>query len=631
LTKAKTLPGQLSMFAPILTDAESKWRPPEVLPQLDAHQWIWADTESTGLDLQRDRAIGYSYYLADGTRGYVPKGHSGGGNLDGNLVDRWLKKEWAGKDIVLLNAKHDYRMAKNDGIDFEALGCRIHDVSFQAALLDETRHRFNLDQLLMDVLGRHKDSSLKRDEKAHIAEMPAAMVGPYAEQDAQDVHDLDMAMRFGTNSKLTNSIQSDDLNRVLDLEDSIIYAVCEMEKNGVLIDRPKLERWVKEAEQRFSDIILELYRRVKFRVNPNSGDDMAQLFKYHGLQHPATDKGAPSFVDDFLETVKNEDVQMALKARRIGSLLSKYLKKYLKAIDKDNVLRYSLHQLRSTEESKGTISGRFSCAAPSRSHGANLQQVIRVKDQIRNIGPDWIVRELFIPAPGMVWTSSDAKQIEFRLFAHYANSPRINQRYAEDPNVDFHNVVLEMVRVLLPEFERQAAKTLNFSKVYGAGRDKIAAELRLPRSKSDVFVDTYEEELPEAGRLLNKCSQLATNRGFVKTYLGRLARFKKPSSTDKAVRMMEEIHYKPHSALNRILQGGAGDYMKQKIYEIHQNRKLLEYTERLTVHDETDGDQPPDPAKHKMMEELLNSQSHPFRIPLLWEVGTGANWKDAKK
>ena len=621
---------QLSMFAPILTQEESKWRPPESLPCLDGHQWVWADVESTGLG-PNDRAVGYSWCLADGSRGYAPHGHLGGGNLDRGLVHRWVTKEWAGKDVVFINAKGDHKFIKNDGIDLEALGCRIHDVAFQAALLDERRMRFNLNQLCQDVLGRKKDESLKKDEKSHISEMPAGAVGPYAEQDAVDVRDLDLAMRLGIGSKLPNSIQSDGLEKVLKLEDEIIYAVAEMERNGALIDRPKLERWVKEAQERYAKLIMDLYSRVHFRVNPNSSDDMVKLFKHHGLTWKTTDKGAPSFEADFLETVQNDDVQLALKARRIDSLLSKYLKKYLHALGPDNILRYSLHQLRSTEENYGTISGRFSMAAPSGGKGANLQQVMRVKDQIKYVGPDWIIRELFIPPPGRVWVSADAKQIEFRLFAHYANSPRINARYRENPELDFHNIVRDMVQKLIPSFERQESKTLNFSKVYGAGRAKISTELGLPRYKSDEFVDAYEEELPEAGQLLNRATRLAEKRGYVRTHLGRLARFIKPSAKDPELRRLEEIRYKPHSALNRVLQGTAADVMKNKIKEVHDNRKLLDFSERYVVHDEADGDQPPDPVKHKLLDELLNTQSegYSFRVPILWDLGTGHNWREA--
>lgn len=607
----------LAPIAPVAADWVQK-----VPPQLDSkYQWIWCDTETTGLDVVTDKAVGWSFYLEDGQKFYLPK----------DIAIPWINSELRGKDLVWLNAKYDCHIALNTGVNFEKLGNKFHDVSFQAALLDERRKRFNQNQLLFDVLGRHKDTSIRKEEKSFIANMPVGAVAPYAEQDAEDVHDLDMAMRFGTNSLLSNSIKRDELERVLTLEDKIIYAVVEMERNGALIDRPKLERWVHEVRDRVTKLSMELSSLVKFRVNPNSGDDMVRLFKYLGLQYPLTAGGKPSFEADFLEKFLNKEVKLALKVRKFGSLLSKYLVKYLTALDSNNILRYSLHQLRSTEEGHGTISGRFSMAAPNNRPGANLQQVIRVKDQIRDMGPEWIIRELFIPAPGKVFVAADAAQIEFRLFAHYANSAKLNQAYKDNPRVDFHDKVRDMIRLVIADFDRQRAKAMNFTKVYGGGRKKVATKLGIAQAKANVFIDAYDSEFPEVQVLLDLSTRLAEQRGYVKTLYGRRARFKKPTSTDSATRQIEEIQYKPYSALNRVLQGTAGDIMKEKIFETYEAREDLQLTMRYPVHDEEDGDQPPDPIYKQRFEELLNGQSVDLRIPILWEVDNGANWAEAKE
>lgn len=608
-----------------------KWTAPS-LPDLSKYKWLWADSEATSKNPFTARPVGYSFYTEDGNKWYLPFGHAGGGNLDERLVKRWFEREIRDKDISWLNAKYDTHVTHNWGIDLEALGNRCHDVSYQAALLDEYRRKFNLEILCNDVLGIvGKDQELGKNDKSQIADMPAAMVGPYAEIDAQRVYQLDMAMRYGIESKLKNSIKSDDLDKVLDLEDSIIFAVVTMERNGALIDRPKLERWVREAEAAYHKLIMELYRRVGFRVNPDASTDMSRMFRYLGIDPPRTDKGQDSFEGDYLAKLPNPEIQIAVKARRIASLLSKYLKKYLKALDDKNILRYSLHQLRANNDDKGTVSGRFSSASPGEGiPGANIQQIMRTKDQIRDVGPDWLIRELFIPSPGKVWLCADAAQIEFRLFAHYANSPKLNKAYGDNPRVDFHDMVRDLIRLVIPDFDRQPAKTINFSKVYGAGRVKIALQLGILQSISDKFVDAYESEFPEAGRLLRQATKLAENRGWVKTFMGRRAKFTKPSSQDPKIRLMEEIAYKPHSALNRILQGTAADVMKKKIFIVHRERKVLNYTERFVVHDEFDGDQDPDPVNLKNMDELLNTQDFNFRIPILWEAKTGANWKEAK-
>jgi DNA polymerase-1 len=601
----------------MVREGEAKWYAP-VPPDLSAYKRIYLDTETTGKNPHKDSPVGIAVATEDMKKWYLPFLHAEGGNLDEKIVKRWAKKELVGKDLVFLNAKFDNAMFWRWGIDLEAQENRLHDVSFMPALLNEYRRRFNLEELCQDFLGAGKDRGILKGEKAHIAQMPASVVGPYAETDAIRLKELE--------DVLVPKIKAEELDRVLSLEDSIIYAVCEMERNGALLDRPKLERWNEELQSKYTKIILEIYQAVGFRVNPNSGDDMARLFRYLGIDPPQTIKGAPSFEGDYLATVQNELVQKALRARRFASLRSKYTKKYLDAIGTDNILRFSLHQLRGDKEGslKGTISGRFSCAAPS-TGGANIQQVTKPDKQLKKFGPGYLIRELFIPEPGKTWVSADASQIEFRLFAHYSDSKKLIKAYQDNPDVDFHQMVLEMVQRVNPDFIRSLAKNVNFAKVYGAGEEKTAEMLSLPIHESNKFVRAYDEEFPEVNILLHGATRLAMRRNYVKTILGRRARFNKPTSTDPVTRRLQEIMYKPHSALNRVLQGSAADILKIKTKEVYDNRKLLELTMRLSVHDEIDGDLA-NPEKKNKMQELLNEQSIQFKVPLTWDIETGENW-----
>jgi hypothetical protein len=63
------------------------------------------------------------------------------------------------------------------------------------------------------------------------------------------------------------------------------------------------------------------------------------------------------------------------------------------------------------------------------------------------------------------------------------------------------------------------------------------------------------------------------------------------------------------------------------LVEIHKRRHELGLIERFTVHDALAGDLHGDPMKLK---EALNTQYLEFRVPILWEVGVGRTWADAK-
>jgi DNA polymerase-1 len=175
---------------------------------------------------------------------------------------------------------------------------------------------------------------------------------------------------------------------------------------------------------------------------------------------------------------------------------------------------------------------------------------------------------------------------------------------------------MELVRQVKKDIQRKRTKDLNFAFIFGAGRGKISEMLELPRIESDQLVDAYNRMFPEVPVLLRKASELAKVRGYVRTVLGRRARF--PNGE------------RAHKSLNSVIQGSAADVMKTKLVELHRERKNTGFTLRYTVHDEVDGDVPNEESAKKVT-EVLNSQSFPdLKVPILWDVQTGSNWAECK-
>jgi DNA polymerase-1 len=578
---------------------ETSWKPPASLPDLSPYSRLGFDTETDGINPHKSQPIGISICTPDYKKYYIPFGHKGGGNLDKNLVRRWVQRELRGKDLVGLNVKFDNHMMLNWDVSLEKQGNRLHDVAFKAALINENRYSgFNLEALANEFLPNPEERKVHpcTVDPKDFHHSAAGEIALRAESDA--------FLAFRIDEESQKEIVAQDLQRVLDLEDSLIYAVGSMERNGARINVDKLEQWRKNCQSEYEAIILKIHRETGLRVNPDKPVEMQALFDKYQLPFPRTADGSPSFEAKFLKSVQNPYVQMAARARKLKSIKSKYLDKYAKAIYPGDILRYDLHQLRGNEY--GTITGRFACA------NVNIQQVMKVEKQIEDLFEDYIIRELFIPSPGMMWLSADAAQIEFRLFGHYANSKHLNEAYSLNPMIDFHQLVCEMLQRVRPDFTRRRAKNINFGVLYGMGKDKMARELGVEMKLAIEMLETYHAEFPEARRLMNQAAKLAEQRGWVKTYMGRRRRY--------------PDRQRLHSALNAVIQGTAADYMKIKIKELYDAREDLEFTMRMTVHDEVDGDIP-SPGHAKKIEELLNSQSLPLRVPLLWDVETGTDWR----
>ena len=584
---------------------------------------------------------------------YLPWAHMGGGNLPRENVWRWLHTNLVNRTVHCTNAKAEAHMLYQMGLDPERLRVNFTDIAFNAALLNENRYEgFSLEALCEEYLP-------PEERKVHPGLTPDQFYMGHASEVAERCI-ADARQAYLIHHHTWPMLQAENLEQAWALENRCILPTVEMERNGALIDRPKLERWLAACEDKIALIFLQVFRDTKLRVNPDKGLEMQALFDHLGMQKPvawddASGAYVPSFSDDALETVKHPIIQSLQLLRKLKSLKSKYLLKYLNALDAHNVLRYQLHQLRTDNDAetgtRGTVTGRYSCGGGEFS--VNVQQVWKAVKQAKKMGDDFIIRELYIAEPGRQVGASDAEGIEFRLFGHYSKSKFIRETYEKDPHTDFHLMVTRMMNpgvtdlAELTEARNIKFKNMNFAKVYGVGRPKLTRQLGLacvcpydwnerddhhrivrwfgqngrhldgcPARRGNDIIDGYDDKFPEAETLVAACAEVAKTRGYVMTMLKRRRRY--PTGA------------RLYSALNAICQGSAAEYFKVKLAELFEARKTLNIKLRIPKHDEHVYDIDPDPAAHTQVQDLLDSQSWPqLTIPLLWSSGFGDNWAEA--
>lgn len=587
------------------------WVPAEP-PSLSGVNEVDLDLETTGLKWwKNDRPIGIAVGIRGGPRRYLPFGHRGG-NLDEEAVRRWARAELRGKRLRGFNLKFDAHMMREWGVDLEELGCTLNDVSLSAALLDDHRVQYTLDSVAIDYVGVGKVKGLPMK---NLADLHASEVAPYAEQDVNLTDLID--------AKMQPLLSAEGLQRVKQLEDRVVFVVCEMERNAAPIDEGLLREYESASLRELIQLSEEIREVVGRRIDVQKPAQFEAVFYALGITPSVETRGSRSedptysFADDVLDGYDHPVIKKLQYARRLASLRNKYITAYLKAVE-GGLLRYQLHQLRGDQEnSDGTISGRFS------SSDKNIQQVMTVEKQKLRFGGKYVIRRLFKPAPGRFYLAADAAQIEYRLFADKSRSPKILEAYRRDPKTSYHKIVWEMVRPYAPEIQYKEVKNLNFAKLYGAGVPKIASMLGVSQVVASEFVTAYNIAFPEVSRLLHLASSKAEERGWVKTLLGRRVRFKRGCRCLGCIKFNGQPRY--HKALNGVIQGSAADEMKTKLVELHAERKYTGMTLRMTVHDEADGDVP-DLESARRVDEVLNRQSFKLRVPILWETSVGPNW-----
>lgn len=618
------------------------------IPELRGEKRIVLNCETNGLGWWRgDKPIGWAYSLPEsGRKGYLPIRHESGQNLPVEQVRNWLIAI-RGMDVENTNTKFDLHMSREDGADLvENTGNRFMDASHLAAMLDDNRMRFNLDQLSKDYLdwdveldGLGKIPSQIEGEK-EFRYLDQSRVAPYAIRNVEQVRRLV--------DKLRPQITDEGMDECFELERDVIPVVVEMEKNGVYLDMDLLHQWQGDARAQMERLIDEVGMSCGFSIeSPDSSKDLERVFNKLGLPIVRTEHGNPSFTGGYLKSLKHPTVDKLVVAGELSDLLSKYLDKYAKTVRNDGWLRFQLHQLRSvadpnSDDQKGTVSGRFS-AAGDREGGFNPQQVVAVEKQLeRGWCSDYVVRRLF-----KLNFAADMMQVEYRLFAHYAKMDALfheRPRYIMDkgklvwvagPLADFHAATAMLLQRVNPALNRKLVKNTNFANIYGAGLIKFAymigeidertyKELRARQQARDwsykddprlekpkrIKAD-YDKMFPNVAPMLKAAREATETRGWVRDLVGRRAR---------------PIH-NPNSSLNRVIQGGAASINKRVLVEAYKERKRLALTMRLTVHDELAGslDGPVGPVK-----KLLNQQYFDLRAPILWDAKMGNNWAECK-
>jgi DNA polymerase I-like protein with 3'-5' exonuclease and polymerase domains len=626
------------------TPANWKLEPP---PSLDGINEIEMDFETDGLNWASGaKPIGFSLRLPNGYKKYYPYRHVNAENLDEAAIKRWLQVELRGKRITNANTRFDVHMARVDGADLVEQGCSFSDVMHYAALLDDHRKRFAVNELAKDYLGVEKPGmDLDPTRMAHYEPW---VVAQRAEGDVETVAQLKAVM--------WPLLDKEGLQQVRALEDRIIDVVVEMEKNGAPLNVELLHKWNKESEEHYLTLIREVSHEAGFNFD-DSTDAWIELFSRCHLPIPTAkkwdeqagrkvDTGKPTFKDAILERIPHPLIQKARFAAQLDSLRSKIYKPYVENVGSDGILRVEFNQLRIDDEhgKRGTVSGRFS--APY------VQQVPNHDNHSAVFGELYFPRALYIARNGLFF-AGDAAQIEYRIMASQAQNPQILQEYRENPRLSFHKLMFARMEQYTPkEFSYTNMKQANFMKIYGGGTVKTGVmfnfiteeegdeishmkaqrtDKRLAKTREVEAV--YDRAMPEAKQLMKKAMHLAMpacnkfcnrndelhkkykHRGYVKTVLGRRSRF--PNE------------YKIHKALNAVIQGSAADIMKTKLIEVFDQRKALNFTLRMTIHDEVCGDVP-DVESAQRIDELLNRQSIAMAVPILWETGTGASWAEAK-
>ncbi len=582
------------------------------IARLMAAPLVAFDTETTSLDEQQARLVGISFSVEPGAAAYVPLAHEG---VDvppqlplAEVLQRlkpWL--EDAARQKLGQHIKYDRHVMANHGITVRGYA---HDTMLQSYVLEVTKPH-NLTSLAERHTGRtglsYEDLCGKGARQIPFAQVPVAQAAAYSCEDSDQTLDVHRV--------LWPKIQaSDKLRAIYELEIASSETLFRMERNGVLIDAARLARQSHELGLRITALEQEAYLLAGQPFNLGSPKQLGEIF-FDKLGMPVVKKtatGARSTDEEVLEKLAEDYPLPArlLEHRGLSKLKSTYTDKLAALADPTG--RVHTHFAQAV-----AVTGRLSSNDP------NLQNIpVRTAEGRR-------IREAFIAPPGRVIASCDYSQIELRIMAHLSGDEALLKAFHD--GVDVHRATAaEVFGVAVDEVtseQRRYAKVINFGLIYGMSSYGLAKNLGIDAQAAKNYIDRYFQRYPGVKRYMDETVALAHHQGYVETVFGRRLYLPEINGGSGPRKKAAE-----RAAINAPMQGTAADLIKKAMVAVQArlDAQKPEVLMILQVHDELVFELPERDADWVRAEvPRLMAGVADLAVPLIAEVGVGANWEEA--
>jgi DNA polymerase-1 len=509
--------------------------------------------------------------------------------------------------LVGTDLKRDLLLLEEAGIPST---CRLFDTMVADWLLHPNRRAHDLSTVALEHLQVHLPSWVEHSGTK------AASAGTASPQALTDWAASAIDVLLQAHERLERLLAAEELTALFaDVEMPLLRVLLQIERAGVRVDTAVLEHLSHELQQRTAELETQIHTAAGHAFNIQSPKQLGTvLFDELGLPHGKRTRTGWSTDSDVLEKLAAEhDLPRAILEYR---QLSKLQSTWTDALPRLVHPRTGRIHTRFNQAVAST--GRLSSSEP------NLQNIpIRTELGRR-------IRAAFVPGDdASCLLSADYSQIELRIMAHLSQDRGLLQAFREGG--DIHTLTAARIQDCPPQEvspqQRATAKTVNFGVLYGMGARGLARQLGIPTAKARAFIDEYFATYPGVRAWINHAIDKARTQGFVTTLLGRRLPLPDLASTHPAQRAFAE-----RVAVNAPIQGSAADLIKVAMVRVQERLQDEQRRARmiLQVHDELLFDCPLDEVENLrplVVEEMEGALS--LSVPLVVEVGRGANWDEA--
>lgn len=402
-----------------------------------------------------------------------------------------------------------------------------------------------------------------------------------------------------------------------DIEMPLVEVLASMEAEGVKVNLDTLE-WMSKGLQKDSEQVQrEIFKLAGTEFNIASPKQVGEILfdRLKLVDKPKkTRTGQYATGEDVLLKLAgdHEIVQKMLEFREYEKLRSTYVDALPKMISQAD------GRIHTDYRQAVAATGRLSSMNP------NLQNIPVRTEKGRQI------RSAFVPrGKDYLFMSADYSQIELRIAASFAKDDIMIEAFREGRDIHattaarVFNVPLAKVT---PDMRRKA-KEVNFGILYGSTAFGLAQNLNVSRTEASEIIEAYFKEFSSIKRYMDDSINLAREKEYVETILGRRRYLRDINSRNISTRGFAE-----RNAINAPIQGSAADIIKIAMVHIQNwlKREKLKTRMILQVHDELIFDLHRDEEKQvkpKVVELMKTAVI--LDVPMEVEVGVGENWLEA--
>ncbi|XP_073691896.1 DNA polymerase nu [Garra rufa] len=459
----------------------------------------------------------------------------------------------------------------------QVLGCQVMDPQIAAWMLDPADSAFCFQTLL---------------SKHYSHPVTSTSLQPVLGQAKVTQVISNLFLLYNLMEELHNKLQTQGLWQLYSgIEQNIIPVLAAMESYKMHVDKEALKNTSELLGSKMKQLEQEAHKAAgqKFLVS-SSAQLRLILFEKLRLHELCENKKLPKTIKKQQSTSETALLQLQ-KLHPLPKIILEYRQIHkIKTAFVDGILScMSKTFISSTWNQTSAVSGRLSAKHPNFQALPKQPLQISKKQYIQGKISDVVTvhpRAMFIPREGWTFLSADFCQVELRLLAHLSADPQL-LRIFQNTEADAFTMLaaqwkgLSEDRVSLED--REHAKRIVYSVVYGAGRERLSGILGVSAEEASRFQDTFLQAYREVPAFIQHTIQHCHEHGFVKSIMGRRRSLPHIHSADWSLRNQAE-----RQAVNFVLQGSAADLAKMAMIRICSQVASASYTARLVaqIHDE---------------------------------------------